>query len=467
MPVRDDLIDFCAVAMMQKDEGDVLRAWIDHYTSLFVADALAIFDNGSTDAETLAQLERAQALGVRVDRSRSTAADFIAKGDILLAHFAEVADRFEFFYPVDCDELMVCGDPADKTSSLLSNLRLEFGALRQSRAAMFRIVHEYRNAPGHPRFSRHETQKILLRKPLPKSMDRGFHYYDFVRRRDLLPGIEECAFRHIHFHKKPYHLQLKTARQKLKTLVPSFAPEVAGAYLGAGQHLSSLFTTTAEAYYEQARRRARTDLSAWLEGRGIRPPFSAPSHVLPDDDEQVIFYRRPVNAFAFAASSGLGEAVVALLEPLLWRAETYLEYADSRSATDLARAAGVTRILSIKARGIRQSRSGPVDDVEERLLLPVKLRTFVARYCAVPPKFHRPRAVLVVGPHRMAVLSTLYRDGATRICVPDFVDWQRRSEAEILFDVTETLGGAAVLSAKAGQHVMAEKLFDMYWRDVT
>lgn len=470
MTVAQALIGDCAVAMMQKDEGDVLRAWIDHYTSLFVPDALTIFDNGSTDPVTLSQLQRAERLGIHVDRTHTSAASLEAKGDILLARFRALTDRYAFYYPQDCDELLVCGSPGDGPGELLKNIRSEFDALRRSTATMFRIGREYQNAPGSTGFTVRTCYKVMLRSPLPESMDRGFHFYDFPHGRDVLPGIVPTNFMHVHFHKKPFHLHLRGARQKLKTRVSSFAPEIVGDYRGAGRHLSALFAMPAEEYYKKAGRRADQDLSNWFDARGIPIPFGAPEHIVRDDDPRVVFERRPVNALSFAAESGLGEAAVRLLEPLLWRAGSYLEYSNGGSAASLALASECRSIALIKpAHGLlgATATDGRIT-THKRPLLP--LRRIVRRFCEPPPSRAASGVVLVDGPRRMAVLSILYgamKNPETRICVPRFADWALREEAGRLFTVQAALDRAVLLRSKPAQEALAAALFNRYWRDAT
>lgn len=471
LPAADGRIGFCAVAMMQKDEGDVLRAWIDHYASLFVPHALTIFDNGSTGRETLDQLRRAEKLGIRVDRSHARTADFLSKGAVLLAHFASLGGRHEFLYPCDCDELLVCGDPADDTASLDASLRTEFEALRHRPASIFRISAEYRNAPGQALFSSGPCFKVLFKDPPPPMLDRGLHLYDFPHHRDAVPGIAPCAFAQVHFHYKPFDLTLRSARQKLKTHTATFDRKLMRVYAGPGEHLRPLFNMTTERYRERTSEGATIDLSAWFERRGVVPPYAGPSALRANDDERVVFERRPLNPAVFYESSGLGEATIDLLEPLLWRAKAYLEYTGQGTGAELARAAGVTEIRTIRARRWRFGQHPPTaaPEIDERPVPPLKLRSTIERYCAVPPSCREAEAILVGAPHRFAVLCTLYAEmsGSFRVCVPRFAGWRRAADAAELFDVTCTLDGVAVLAPRPGRQALARTLFTRYWRDAT
>lgn len=468
---RDGLIDFCAVAMMQKDEGDVLRAWIDHYTSLFVPHALTIFDNGSTDRETLDQLKRAEAVGICVDRSQPGVNSFMNKGDILVRRFRALDRRYAFFYPCDCDELLVSGEPVHGRA-LGEALRQEFAALGTSNATIFRIAREYRNAPGSTLFSVQPCLKLMFKEVPPPSLDRGLHLYDFPNNIDAVPGIAPCRFAQIHFHHKPFDLALKAARLKMRLHTPTFERSAMRNYTGPGEHLRPLFGMTAERYLDRMSAGADIDLSDWLERRGIAAPYAGDDSVRFDRDERVIFERRPLNAAIHYEASGLGEAVVTLLEPMLWHATSFIEFAGSGSALRLAREAGVEQTLSIRAerRWLAGRASPPSSDgVEFRQLSPLPSRRAVAAYATIPPGFHRPAAVLVAGIYRFAVLCRLYEQlpQQSRICVPGLSGWRRAEDLQGLFETAHQLGGAAVLAPKPGQQALAARLFRRYWRDAS
>ena len=56
-----------SIVMMQKDEGELLKAWCYHHLRITDASNICIFDNGSTCQKTLI-LKEAESKGITVRR---------------------------------------------------------------------------------------------------------------------------------------------------------------------------------------------------------------------------------------------------------------------------------------------------------------------------------------------------------------------------------------------------------------
>ena len=95
-----------AIVLMQKDEGELLLAWIDHHLGMTSPERIYIFDNGSTCQKTRKILKDAEGKGVHISYEFSSPADFERKGDIICKTIQSIQSEHssDFVIPLDCDE---------------------------------------------------------------------------------------------------------------------------------------------------------------------------------------------------------------------------------------------------------------------------------------------------------------------------------------------------------------------------
>lgn len=62
--------------MMQKNEGELLRSWIEHHGNIFGISNLWIFDNGSDDPLTIKILNKYDGFGVNIIYDKKNHSDF-------------------------------------------------------------------------------------------------------------------------------------------------------------------------------------------------------------------------------------------------------------------------------------------------------------------------------------------------------------------------------------------------------
>jgi Glycosyl transferase family 2 len=203
-----------ACIMMQKNEGELLRSWIEYYRFLFGHHNLFIFDNASDDPHTLSILDKYQSDGISVNK-RFLDADSHTKrnkifGDMITS--LDAARYFDFFIPIDCDEFFVLKTENKKICTDSKVIHAELNSLLKYDQA-FGIDTSYYNILGKPdQFFVWPQRKTFFKAGTFSHMDSGFH--EGASR--LAPGKHETQFAHIHYHHKPYATIVEHSKNKLR-----------------------------------------------------------------------------------------------------------------------------------------------------------------------------------------------------------------------------------------------------------
>lgn len=202
-----------AILMMQKDEAELLPAFLRYHASLFGHRSLFIFDNGSNDPRVHSALREAASRGANVFWQYSSPDHFIAKGDIFsgLIKRLDREDRHDFYFPLDCDEFLAC--LTDAGPSCRKDLILKTLLPLRGDPAPLAIRHKYVSSP-----IRRNHYKIYIASP--KSffasdacdyLDHGFHH---ARSRAGLEAVE-TEIVYFEFHNLTYRRNLKSAAAKI------------------------------------------------------------------------------------------------------------------------------------------------------------------------------------------------------------------------------------------------------------
>lgn len=240
--------------MMQKNETDLLRPWVVHHADLFGIENLYVFDNGSTDEQTLDLLRKFEAEGLNVDYSHSSRADFENKGKIVSDKIREIDAKgdVDFFFPLDCDEFV---------ARTLDNGRVVLGrneilaGLKPFRddPRVLMIQGAYANNPNHPDYYDPNPQlKSFFARGACLSLGMGFHGGRAV----TTSKRARTSISYIHFHFRPYRSYQYFSRQKLEGRIESFETEELKNFKGKGHHLVGMLLMT-EDQYANAHPRAR------------------------------------------------------------------------------------------------------------------------------------------------------------------------------------------------------------------
>lgn len=233
-----------AAVLMQRNEGKLLLAWTEFHASLFGYENLYVFDNGSTDHETLQILNLISERGVGIDTRFYTQSDFKLKGDILRDKISNLQNEgYSFVFPLDCDEFIgVMGD--DKAVKFSKNVLEDCLQPLLQQEGYFSIMGSFFNASGGiDRFQYYSARtggtKVFFGRSKIKTLDYGLHNASVYDSND---PVFYSNLIHIHLHNRAYHIRKILATQKLRTRVKNFSPGNMKVYRqSGGAHLRSAF----------------------------------------------------------------------------------------------------------------------------------------------------------------------------------------------------------------------------------
>lgn len=247
-----------ACLTMQKNEGDMLRCWIEYHSSLFGMTNLFVFDNGSDDKYTNDILSVYESCGLNVMRSFPSKDDFEQKGRIIANTIISLDETnpFDFYFPVDTDEFICC--------EIDGKIRLDRTAIEQELTLhkndkrVLRICASYEANPIEEDFYFRNTvqRKSFFSQGACKSLDIGFHQASSVLGEEHV----RTGIAHIHFHDKSFHFWRERAVRKLEGRVKSFDVEDLKAHRGRGEHLSRALLGGEQGYYERHRNKTNAIL---------------------------------------------------------------------------------------------------------------------------------------------------------------------------------------------------------------
>lgn len=207
-----------AILLMCKDEGNMLDAWIKHHITIVPPQHLFIFDNGSTDVLTTEILLRAESLGCNVERKFASKKHFLEKGFVMKLKMQEldVFDDFDFYIPLDADELLavksndhfeVSSDAIHSSLSTVPNL-----------GTPLKIVTGLLSHPYHAGyFLKTALNKTFFRRETVRSLDVGYHWGQTIDRGTPI----ETAMTLVDFHQMGLDEVKRRARQRIEGRIES------------------------------------------------------------------------------------------------------------------------------------------------------------------------------------------------------------------------------------------------------
>jgi len=242
-----------ACTVMLKNEHALVGAFLRYHANLFGAENLFVFDNGTTDQETLETLARFEAEGVNVDRSFPEKQDYTQKGKIvgnLIKRLNRDAD-YDLYILLDCDEFVAmkiqneytCNP--EKIHRYLDSLKGEKRILTVNLSLSNIIGKIYQ-------FQAAAYLKTIFPRNVLVETDHGHH----AGTSRTGAGSAPCDIVYVHYHYRPYDEVVRYARQKLSTVMPSEVLDDVDrlrSYKGQGWHMVDYLVGGAEAYYEQFR----------------------------------------------------------------------------------------------------------------------------------------------------------------------------------------------------------------------
>jgi len=225
--------------MMQKNEKVLLEKWIKYHKEIVGLDNITIFDNGSTNDETINILKKYEKSGLKVIWTHNTQKDFELKGTILGNEILALQEssNYDFFFPLDCDEFLAVELENSKISCEKEDIFAELKKYVGSKDILM-IKKQLFNSPiSDEWFWPRPDRKCFFYRNNFLSMDVGFHWAKNVHSTTEL----QTKIVQFHFHNKPYSVAQEHAKAKLLSRVDNFSLETLRNYKGAGVHLVDYF----------------------------------------------------------------------------------------------------------------------------------------------------------------------------------------------------------------------------------
>lgn len=237
-----------AIFMMQKNEDEHLRPWLEYHSFLFGAENLYVWDNGSTSGRCLSILQEYERLGTKVDYSRTTGVDFRRKG-VMMGETIKELDKsgcYDFYFPLDCDEFLAVETSPGNIRCDSAAIAKEFAGLKGEERALS-VQWAYYNVLGHKDyFWRLPHPKTFFGFNTFKYMDHGYHVGEAKAE-----GRRESRFVYIHYHYKPHAVIVEHSKAKLRPTVDIDNPEILQAEYKKGNRLAKFILESEEVYMQK------------------------------------------------------------------------------------------------------------------------------------------------------------------------------------------------------------------------
>lgn len=329
------------IFMMQKDEGDLLSAWIAYHSSLVDCGDIYILDNGSKDPATLSILDGAKQSGVNV-LDFPEQKDFESKGAIIARLAKDIGTGC--YIPIDCDEFLFVLKDAQVSASRPDFLE-QIGSFMGGSAPVGRIGEGLWNVPGSGNFYNYPVKRVVIKSGVEVKLDLGFHLHNYDTGVDNTGGLEivDTGIGVFHFHNRPFYSLVAAAKRKMAARIPSFSRKVVAGYKGNGAHLLKYFTMS-EREYLQSFTSAVSDHSDVFRGKGLAVPFEV---VVPPSDEEVRLAKSPVNEFTYRSRIVATPDEIGEIHKRMLSARKYIEFG-AGGTTSMACEAGVQSVTSIE-----------------------------------------------------------------------------------------------------------------------
>ncbi len=265
-----------ACVNMQKNEDHCLAPWVQYHGYLFGFENIFIIDHNSNSPKTLETLERLERSGVSVTRLTEND-DYKNKGAFVAAeiHRIEATDKYDFVFPIDCDEFLFMRDGQNKPTCSRSEI---FRYLETFQGYLGRLIikENFLHILGHAGYYwALPYQKVFFSGGNCLSLDHGSHIGQARHSEESL--VTRMAYAHFHF--KPYEINRELSREKLRPFVDVDDLLALERFDGPGTHLKHHLLNTREVYYSTFRVDHNaayfSELNKLFELLNIDPNFSA------------------------------------------------------------------------------------------------------------------------------------------------------------------------------------------------
>ncbi len=274
----------------------MLQQWLQHYVQLCDGyENLYIFDDASEDEQVIEQLLSASAKGSNIFWNTGQKWKLEDKGILVSNLIRELGTAYQWYFPVDCDEL-VCFDNGERPDLSRDAVISEIVRASAEGHVALRIDTAFFNIPHTENMYRDKTKKLAIRGTgNDLTIDAGFHLYDWWKMTEQVGPdiIAPSKLAHLHFQFRPFLMQIKFAREKLKNRIPSFDKETIQNYSSGGYHLKSYFLISEDEYLGWFAKKKSFSIRPEFDKLGLSVPYSEPRK--PIDAEELRILLDPKN----------------------------------------------------------------------------------------------------------------------------------------------------------------------------
>jgi len=237
-------MDVCVITM-QKDEKLLLKHFAAYYGDLFGYENIFIIDNGSS-WETKRVLADLTETGCNIMYDFDQPEDFSSKGAIIGKIASELAQRYDAFITLDCDEFI--GVKVDLERPVYScdrgDLLSELAKFQPNTG--YKILQRLRNdlkAPGRFYDIKALSPKLVFGPGSIENLCVGLHSCTTP---ECIASTNLVFFE---FHNKPFSDLQRSAFEKLKTRVDVDDRQKLSDYRGPGEHLPKYLIWSESEYH--------------------------------------------------------------------------------------------------------------------------------------------------------------------------------------------------------------------------
>lgn len=202
-----------ALILIQKNESLLLEPWIQCHASVIDTFSILSYDNGSTDATTLAILATAESIGFNIKNTYSQQKESYARGGMFdqLIQGLDASHPHDFDFPIDGDESLAC----DRDGKISCQRDVTLAPLVRDGKVLTRPHQYVNNSYRINRYSKVTTcKKYFFAQGACEALSDGFHEGKSKN------GKQECDAKipSITLHCKPCADHMRLSAQKVEYL---------------------------------------------------------------------------------------------------------------------------------------------------------------------------------------------------------------------------------------------------------
>ncbi len=238
-------MDVCVITM-QKDEKLLLKHFAAYYGHLFGHENIFIIDNGSS-SETKRILDDLAGIGCNIIYDFDQPEDFSSKGTIIGKIASDLAQKYDAFITLDCDEFIGVKIDLEKPAYSCDRGDLLSELAKFQPNTGYKILERLRNdvkASGRFFDIKARSPKLVFGSGRIENLCVGLHSCTTPK------CIVSTSLVFFEFHNKPFSDLQRSAFEKLKTRVDVNDRQKLSDYRGPGEHLPRYLIWSETEYHQ-------------------------------------------------------------------------------------------------------------------------------------------------------------------------------------------------------------------------